>query len=349
MPHADRSLSIEVPWRTILKLIAAVALVWLWTQLWDIVLVFVVAVLCAIALEPVVEWLVRRGLPRWGATALVTLSLTGLVAGFVWMTWSSLNDQTQFVGQRFGDLEQRALKSLPPWLNRALGGKSPEQLQSQIAPIILHLGQSLLSAVVVVILGFVLTMYLLLEGRRTRDWLMAFVPQDKRSRMERTLAESEEAIFGYVAGNVATSVFATIFVLVVLSILKVPAALLLALIAGLCDFIPVIGFAMSAIPAMVLAATVSQTAAILVLVLYGAYHLAENYLISPWVYGDRLKLSNVAVILAFAVGASLAGVIGALIALPIAAIYPAIERIWLKNELPADTVRQHRAIEKRAG
>jgi predicted PurR-regulated permease PerM len=65
------------------------------------------------------------------------------------------------------------------------------------------------------------------------------------------------------------------------------------------------------------------------------------------VYGDRLKLSNLAVILAFAVGAEIAGVIGALIALPLAAAYPAVERIWLKDKLADDTVRAHRAIEHR--
>jgi predicted PurR-regulated permease PerM len=65
------------------------------------------------------------------------------------------------------------------------------------------------------------------------------------------------------------------------------------------------------------------------------------------VYGDRLKLSNVAVILAFAVGAEIAGVIGALIALPVAAIYPSIERIWLRDELPAETVEEHKGIEHR--
>jgi len=349
MAQTERLLSLDIPWRTIAKLIAGVALVWLWLQLWDIVLVFIVAILCAIALDPVVSWLTRRGLPRWGATTIVTVGLAALIGAFAWMTWSSLSDQTRFVGERFGELEQRALKSLPPWLNRALGGKSPDQLQSQLAPMLLRVGKSALSAIVVVVLGFVLTMYLLLEGRRTRDWLMAFVPADKRGRMERTLVECEQAIFGYVAGNVATSVFAFVFVLVVLSLLKVPAALLLALVAGICDFIPVIGFVMSAAPAALLAATVSPTASILVVVLYGAYHLAENYLISPWVYGDRLKLSNVAVILAFAVGATLAGVIGALIALPIAAVYPTIERIWLKDELPEDTVRKHRAVERWAG
>ena len=118
-----------------------------------------------------------------------------------------------------------------------------------------------------------------------------------------------------------------------------PAALLLALIAGLFDFVPVVGFILSSIFAVIMALTVSPTTAlIVVLALYVAYHLVENYVIAPWAYGDRLKLSNVAVILAFAIGAELAGVIGALIALPVAAVYPAIEQIWLRDTLADDTV-----------
>ena len=87
--------------------------------------------------------------------------------------------------------------------------------------------------------------------------------------------------------------------------------------------------------------------ALIVFTLYLAYHLVKNDLVSPWTYGDLLKLSHVAVILAFAVGAELAGVIGALIALPIAAAYPVIERIWLREQPPEETVRERRAIEQR--
>jgi predicted PurR-regulated permease PerM len=132
------------------------------------------------------------------------------------------------------------------------------------------------------------------------------------------------------------------------TLLKVPAALLLALLAGLFDFVPVIGFIASSVFAVAMALTVSSSTALIMLALYVAYHMVENYLISPWAYGDRLKLSNVAVILAFAVGAELAGVIGALIALPVAAAYPAIERIWLREKLPEDTVAEHRAIEAKS-
>jgi predicted PurR-regulated permease PerM len=130
-------------------------------------------------------------------------------------------------------------------------------------------------------------------------------------------------------------------------VLKVPAALLLAVLAGVCDFIPVLGFIVSSIPAILLAMTVSGTAALLVVAAYAAYHAIENYLIGPWAYGGRLRLSNVAVVLAFVVGAEIAGVIGALIALPVAAIYPSIEKIWLRETLPEGTVQEHKEIEQR--
>ncbi len=214
----------------------------------------------------------------------------------------------------------------------------------------MSIAKSTTYALGVAVLALFLTIYLLIEGRQTYRWIVAFVPKTHRARVEQTAEESTRVIFDYMVGNVITSVIAAVFTLVVLLILKVPAALLLALMAGLLDFVPVVGFLVSLVPAAVLALTVSPTTMVLVLGAYVLYHSIENYLISPWAYGNRMKLSNVAVILAFVVGAQLAGVIGALIALPIAAIYPAIERIWLRNELPSDTEKEHRRLEtRRAG
>jgi predicted PurR-regulated permease PerM len=190
-------------------------------------------------------------------------------------------------------------------------------------------------------------LYFLIEGGETRDWLMAFVPTARRPRVEQTLAECERVIFAYVAGNVMTSICATAVVGISMALLGVPAALLLAVLAGVCDFIPVIGFIASSVPAILLGLTVSSKTAVIVALIFVAYHTAENYVIGPWAYGDRLKLSNVAVVVAFVVGAEIAGVIGALIALPIAAVYPAIERIWLRERLPEETVVEHREIEHR--
>jgi predicted PurR-regulated permease PerM len=348
MPETPDVRAVEIPWRTIFKVLAAIALVWLWLQLYPLLLVVVVAVLLAVTLNPVVVWFERRGWSRWGAASFVSVTLLVLIVGFLWMTWSSLNEQLQYVTQHIGEVEHDVLNKLPGWVGDLVAGTSAGDLTSRVAPYALRVARSAASALVVAVLGFIVMVYLLIEARSTHDWLIAFVPTRQRAKTERTLDECETVIFGYVAGNVATSVFATVFVLIWLSILKVPAALVLALLAGLCDFVPVLGFIASSVPAILLAMTVSGGTAIAVAALYVAYHAIENYLIAPYVYGDRLKLSNVAVILAFAVGAEVAGVIGALIALPVAAIYPSIERIWLREELPPETVAEHKAIAKSA-
>ena len=347
MPDPARThVSIEIPWRTIFRLMAAAALIWLWLTLVSTVLVLVVAVLLAITLNPVVEWLEARGLPRVGAAVAVGVALLGLVGGFLWLTWSSLSDQAKYAAHYLNAIQGDIVGKLPAWLRNVVGMQDGAEMTSWMAPMALQFGQSVANAVVVTLLGFVLTLYLLIESRATHDWLMAFVPRARRGKVELTLAECERVIFAYVAGNVITSIVAFTSTLVALWLLKVPAALLLAVIAGVSDFLPVVGFLVGAVPTILLALTVSPATALIVAAFYVGYNTVETYVLGPWAYGDRLKLSNVAVILAFVIGAEVAGVIGALIALPVAAIYPAIERIWLREQVGENTVREHKAIEQ---
>jgi predicted PurR-regulated permease PerM len=349
MPDTGRRrASLEIPWRTLLKLAAFAGLIWLWLQLVDLILVLIVAVLLAVTFNPVVVWLENRGWSRGKASGLVATVFVATVVGFLWMTWASLADQTRYAVEHFSEFEREAVRRMPGWMRNAIGLKSAGEIQSYVAPYALRVAQSAMSAATITLLGFVLTIYLLVEGRTTRDWLVAFVPLKHRGRTERTLAECERVIFGYVAGNTITSIIAFICTLIALWALKVPAALLLAIMAGISDFVPVIGFFVTMVPAVLLALTVSGTTAVLVTAFYIAYNTVENYFISPWAYGGRLRLSNLAVILAFVIGAGVAGVIGALIALPIAAIYPAIEQIWLREKLGDETVKEHTEIEQRA-
>jgi predicted PurR-regulated permease PerM len=343
-----RHVSVEVPRRTLFKIIGAVALVWLAIQLVNVILLVIVAVLLSVALNPAVKWVsARGGLPRRGAASIVCFTLLAAIGGFLYLTWSSLSVQANVVGSHLGEFRDTIMTKLPAPVRDAFGGNQGDLIQSRLMPMAFEFVRSLSQAIVLFVLAFILTLYMLIEGRRTYDWLLAFVPKARRAKVERTAEQCEKVISGYAIGNVATSIFATVFVLVTLSILKVPAALLLAVLAGLCDFVPVLGFIVSAVPAFILGLTVSSGTAIIVLLAYVGYHTLENYLIAPRVYGDRLEMSNVAVVLAFAIGAEIAGVVGALIALPVAAVYPAVESIWLRERLPEDTVKEHRAIERR--
>ncbi len=307
--------------------------------------VFVAAyVLMAVTVNPAVCWLERRRWPRWAASLAVCGVLLVLSLGFFWMTWASLSEQVTLLWSRL-DASGRELSELvPEWL-LSMVVPSASSASSYVASYGFRIAQSTVAAVGVGFLGFILMIYFLIEGRATRDWLMAFVPLQYRSRAEQTLTESERVIVGYAVGNGITSIVAFAFTWVVLWWLEVPAALLLAVMAGLSDFVPVAGFVVSAVPAILIALTVSGTTALLVAAAYIFYNTVETYLLSPWAYGNRLNLSNLAIIIAFAVGAQVAGVIGALIALPVAALYPTIERLWLRHTVGEATIVEHEALQ----
>ena len=93
---------------------------------------------------------------------------------------------------------------------------------------------------------------------------------------------------------------------------------------------------------------VSTWTGVAVALFHATYNIVENYYITPKVYGRQLRLSDLAVILALAVGAEIGGVVGALVFLPLAALYPAVERIWLRDRVPPETVQDHRRIENSA-
>ena len=146
-------------------------------------------------------------------------------------------------------------------------------------------------------------------------------PRGKKTQRINLLSSGERAL-------VALSLLFGIFAYVVLSILGVPQPLLLAILAAVADAIPVVGVAIATIPAVLLALTISTPVAGIVLALYLAYQQVENYVIVPRVYRGTLELHPFAVLLAVLVGAQLLGVLGVLLALPIAAAVPVIERIW---------------------
>lgn len=340
---------IDIAPAAIVKVIAAIVVIWVWLQLWQLLMIFIVAVVLAIVLFPAVQWLERRGIPcTLGATGIVTL-LAILIVGFFWITGASLASQARTLGGRISTVQQQVIEKAPGWIVKAVRRDSSQALPgpSDVAGYAYTASRLLLGGIVVAALALILTIYLLIEGRQTYQWLLAYVPPDKRPRADLTAREARKSILAYAIGNVATSVFAAVFVLVSLSILKVPAALLLALLAGIFDFVPVLGFICSALPAVLLALSVSPAVTITVAALYVGYHALENYWIGPKVYGGRLRLSNLAVILAFAVGAEIGGIVGALLALPVAAMYPVIESVWLKEYLGRDAVETHRRIERR--
>jgi predicted PurR-regulated permease PerM len=340
-----RRLRIDITGRSFVKAVLAVALVWVWLRLWQWILLFIVAAIIAVGLDPMVTWLEAKRVKRGYGSMLVVGTLTILLAAFAYFAGAQLMDQGRLLGDRIDQLEQEVSRRAPPGLLQMFP-QQEEDGRGRLSGYAAQLGRAVVSGVVSIAVALVLTVYLLIDGRRTYEWLVAFAPPERRPRVRDTARAAREATIGYVHGNVATSVLAGICAYIFLQVLGVPAALLLALLTALFDLIPVLGIFLTVIPMVLLALTVSTTAAIATVVFNAVYNAVENYYIAPKVYGNQMRLSSLAVILAFAVGAELGGVVGALIALPIAAIYPAIESIWLADRLGPEVARDHRRIEQ---
>jgi predicted PurR-regulated permease PerM len=313
--------------------------VWLWLHLWSWMLVALIGVALAIAVEPAVRWLDRRGIRRWYAAPVLVLGGAVLLVAFFVAAGAALRQDATLLESRLRQFYTETVSGLPPGTEDAVRSMAPTPDS------IFAAGQAVFGALGALAVALVLTVYFLLDGRRTYDWLLAFAPPEHRDKVRQTAEGACAAIAAYARGNMITSLIAGSATWVVLTILHVPAALLLGVLAFFCDFVPVVGFFLSAGPAVLLAFMVSPTVAAVVLAYFVAYHAAENYYIGPKVYGGALRLSDLAVIAAFLVGAELGGVLGALLALPIAATYPVIERVWLRGTDRGDLPRAHQRIE----
>ena len=329
----------DVSWRAIAKVLAALALVWAWMQLWQLAMVIVVAIVIAVALDPLVRYLERRKVPRWLGAAGTVFLIAATAAGVIAASWVSISEQSQFLVENVTSFS-RHIRASFPGIERLL----PTAEQGGLGNYALAFTRSATHAIGMFLVALVLTVYLLIEWKRTLEWILAFVPQQHRPKVRHTLGEARTAVYSYVVGNALTSLITSVATFAALVAFKVPAALMLAIIAGLFDFIPIVGFFLSLGITAVVAATVSTTALVSVVLFYVVFNAVENYFIAPKIYGRELQVSKLAVLIAVAVGGQLAGVMGALLALPIAAIYPIVERVWLRTQLGDDTVDIHERL-----
>lgn len=354
-PSAERTrVELHVPLTTIVKVLLTALVVWAVVQLVPQFLLFVLTLLIAITLFPVVAWLERRGLSRALAVAVVGLVILGLIVAFVLLVVPPLAAQISALSTHYRAYRAGVEQQIPsdyPFLKQVARQvldlpASPEIAASLKRP--LAWGRVAVIGVTAMILMLVLVVYLLLDGKRAYAWLLAYVPRKHRNRMAQTIPEVSEVVMAYMQGQLLTSVLYAVYAFATLTAFHVPAAVPLALLAAVCDVIPVLGVIVSTVPAVLLALTVSPLVAAAVLLLYVLYHVLENYVIIPRVYGRRLRLSSLAVLVTLIVGGSLYGILGAVLVLPIVAAYPIIERIWLHEYLSDEVITDHKALERAA-
>jgi predicted PurR-regulated permease PerM len=176
-----------------------------------------------------------------------------------------------------------------------------------------------------------MTLFMLLEGPNWVDRFFSLLRPDSRKRWQGVAHDIYRTVGGYVSGNLLISLIAGGLTAIVLTIMGVPYAIALGLIVGILDLIPLAGATIAAIIVGAVAFIHSVPAGIVVVVFFIVYQQIENHILQPVVYGRTVQLSPLAVLISVLIGAELAGVLGALAAIPVAGAIQVVFLDWLRH------------------
>jgi predicted PurR-regulated permease PerM len=305
---------------------------------WQVLSWILIAILLAAALNPAVEWFEQRGLGRgWAATVVFALTLIVLtvigslvipplvrqVNDFIDAVPDIIDDLTAGRGP-LGFLQDDY--QIVDRIRAAIQREGPLGVLGLSAPV-LDVVRSVITVVAGTITVIFLTFFMLLEGPRTLNQMLGMLPESARPRYERVGRDIYRTISGYVSGNLFISVVAGTLATIVLFAVGSEFAIALGLLVAILDLIPLAGATLAAIiVATVVLIETDWIRCLVVIVFFVAYQQFENHVMQPLVYGRTVQLSPLGVLCAVLVGAQLAGILGALLAIPVAGSLLAIGR-----------------------
>ncbi len=311
---------------------AVVALVVL--SLGTLLSIFVAAVL-AVGLDPVVAALVRRGWGRGRAALAVFAGLFASVFAIVLVTAGPLWDQiVEFVNALPGywdDLTNSA--AFEKFISTAGADDTIRNALKDLAAglpdaatALLGIAGSVFGSLLSLVTLTFLALFLLMERPTITDWLFGFSTATQEARWRPVLEESIRAVSSSLIGNVAISLVAATVAGLSAWLFGLPFPIVLAMITGLLDLIPQVGATIASVILVAVALTVSTQAAVGMLIIQLIYQQLENYVVYPVVYRHAVELSGFTTIVAVLIAGSLLGVVGAILAVPFAAVIKIVLR-----------------------
>jgi predicted PurR-regulated permease PerM len=288
-----------------------------------------IALFIAVSLDPAVRLLTRRGMRRGVAVTLIFLLAAALAAAFLISVIPPL--VTQF---------RNLTDDLPGYFTRLQGRSSQfrelndryhvsDQLRGLVGTLPGRLGSGVLGftsrvfgAVFNTLTVLVFTVYFMADMPRIRAGVVRLFPVDRRPRARQVVDLVVDKVGGYMIGNIIISLIAGVASFIAFSLLGVPFAVPLAFIVALCDLIPMIGATLGAIIGVTVALfSTDLWHTVLVAAFFIGYQQLENYLIAPRVLKTTVELGAAAVLIAGLIGATVLGLVGALMAIPVAAAF----------------------------
>jgi len=303
-------------------------------QLGTVILYVALALFLALGLDPVVSWLQRRDIPRWLAILLVFVVVIGVFVGLIATIVPIVVRQTTIIVEDWDSIVEGVLTSdLVGWLNSLSGTESaiedavrsagdwladPANLGS-LGGGILAVGAGILGGFTGAVIVLILTLYFLASLDSMKRYAARFVPASSRGGYRAVSEEITGSVGRYVIGQVSLGATNGVLSLIYLSIIGAPAPILLAFIAFLASLVPLVGTITGAIIISLVCLAASPATALAAAIYYLIYMQIEAYVLSPRIMNRAVAVPGALVVIAAVAGGTLGGVLGALVAIPIAA------------------------------
>jgi predicted PurR-regulated permease PerM len=296
-----------------------------------------------VAINPIVERVAKHA-PRQKrglATGLIFVIFAALLALTMFLLIPPLVKQTQVLVQ-----------NLPQYLEQIRNNDSVvgqlidryhlvDRLQTDQASIInrlsrgadslVHVLQGVFNGLLAAVTVFVLTFFMLVEGPRWIQRLWSLMPVTKRRHYQPLVAKMYAVVTGYVTGNLLISLIAAVTTAIMLTIIGIPFAIPLGIAVGILDLLPLVGATLGAAVVVLVCLFSSFNSAAIMAIFFAIYQQLENNVLQPLVYGRTVQLSPLSVFIAAILGVALGGILGALVAIPVAACLQILARDYLKN------------------
>lgn len=327
------------------------AVIWLLFSSGHVLPLFIFAFVLSYVLRPVVSFLTRdaaskkHGFSRTGAILAVYAVLMLFIGAAGWWIAGTAASEIRSLSGNFPalrhDLLNRVHQSEKTWPLNALPKSAQTSLDNTIInldsvagdtvrrlePQVVQRVPGLVELLVIPILAY----YLLKDGRRFINYPRGLLREDQRARYDRLISDIDQSLRGYLKGQLTLSLVASVLVFAMLTAFRVHYAYLVAISAFFLEFIPVVGPLIWAIIAVLLTYIQYPNSAIFVLVLAAMAHQFDMHILAPKILGEHLRLHPAVVIVALVCGNAIFGLIGALLAAPVAALVAIVLRYLVQE------------------
>jgi len=330
----------EISIASVMKIIGLFLLLWFVWFIRDILAMVFVSIIIAAAMSPSIDRIWRKTkIPRWLSVLFFYTLFILAVGGFIYFVFPPLIIQIRQLAnqlpnyfpqaaiffdylqnfQTSSDLlntSQDTLNSFSNFLDSIFGG-------------VVAATTGVVNGAVAFITIMILTLYFLLDENGIKNFFVSLVPVKQKTRVVDIFQKIGIKLGHWIRGQIILGVIMGIIVYVGLTIMKVPFALTLALLIAVFEIIPIIGPILAAIPAILIALSISPSLALIVLLFYIIAHQIENNLLVPKIMQHSVGLNPITIIIILLIGAKLMGIIGMLLAVPIATVFYTFLQEWL--------------------